>query len=423
MAVDRFTRFQPLALGILAALTPSHWDIEIIDEKWSPFTFRPADLVGITAFTGTAPRAYELAKIYREKNISVVMGGIHPLMRTEEAQKFVDTVVLGEAENVWPQLIRDFESGNLQPVYRGGHVDMAVAPAPRRDLFHPRYLAASVQTARGCPMDCEFCSVPAFNGRRQRHRPVGDVLEELASAHQKLVFFTDDNLVGHGKQSLQRTIELLKGMAEHKLKKWWICQASINFADSDELLYWARRSGCKLVFLGIEALEEDGLREVNKYLNMERREQYLAAFEKINRAGIGVLGSFVFGLDSDTPEILKDRESFILSNHLDVIQATVITPLPGTRLFRRLETENRLLHTGFPADWYLYDFDHVVHRPLGMSPEQLSFAITRCHKRMSSYPVILRKAFHTLRKTRSLSTALLALQSNRIARKIAKVLY
>lgn len=423
ISVDRGGRFQPLALGIIAALTPEDWEVEILDEKWDGFSFRPADLVGITAFTSTAARGYELAGIYREKGVPVVMGGIHPGMCPEEALKFSDAVVVGEVELIWKKVIEDFEKGEMQGIYKGGLVAPEEIPLPRRELFHPKIIPASIQTARGCPMHCDFCSVHVFNGRQHRMRPVDHVLEELAQVKQKFFFFTDDNLIGHSPQSMRRTIELFKGMAENKLNKWWFCQASLNFGDNEELLYWARRSGCKLVFLGIEALEVEGLKEVKKHLNLKRVEQYRDTFRKIHKAGIPVLGSFVFGMDSDTEERLQYREEFIVNGELDVIQATVLTPLPGTGFYKRLQKENRLIHTNYPDDWHYYDYNKVVHRPRRMSPEALERAMTRCHLRMSSIPVITKKFLRSLWNTRSLTSSLVALQFNRIARKIAGVLY
>jgi hypothetical protein len=176
LTVNKSSRFPPLGLGIVAALTPEHWDVALLDENWGPFVYHDADpstgsgqtLVGITAFTASASRAYEIAALYRARGVPVVMGGIHASMCTEEALRFVDAVVVGEAETAWPQVMADVEGGMLQRVYRGEWADLAGLPRPRRDLLHPGYMFASVQTSRGCPMDCEFCSVMAFNGRRYR---------------------------------------------------------------------------------------------------------------------------------------------------------------------------------------------------------------------------------------------------------------
>ena len=192
--------FQPLNLAIIAALTPDDWEIEIFDEIFEPFSYREADLVGITSYTGSAPRAYQIAEVYRSRGIPVVMGGIHASMLPEEAQKFVDSVVVGEAEGVWEQVIRDFEAGRMQKVYRPEMLPMEGAPFPRRDLLSDRYSSSSVQTSRGCPKDCEFCSVTAFNGQQYRNRPVEEILDELETISNRFIFFVDDNFVEKGKK-------------------------------------------------------------------------------------------------------------------------------------------------------------------------------------------------------------------------------
>jgi radical SAM superfamily enzyme YgiQ (UPF0313 family) len=413
LTVNRRSRFPPIGLGIVAALTPEGWDVEFADENWEPFIYRDADLVGITAFTASANRAYEIAAVYRSHGTPVVMGGIHASMRPEEALKFADAIVVGEAESVWAQVVADAEAGRLQETYHGGWPDLAGMQPPRRDLFHPGYRFASVQTSRGCPMDCEFCSVTAFNGLRYRRRPVEDVLSELESIPQKLIFFVDDNIIGHGRQSQEQAKELFRGMVERKLDKRWFCQASLNFADDEELLHWAGRAGCKMVFIGLEAEEVDALAEVNKRLNLKRGvDSYEDAFRRIHRAGIAVLGAFIFGMDSDSPEKLRRRAEYMVSSGVDVMQATILTPLPGTRLFQRLEEEDRLLYRNFPQDWAQYDMTEVVHRPAGMEPAALRETMQQCSQRIYSRRVLLRKALRTLRETRSGAATMFAWNSN-----------
>ncbi|MBM4094280.1 MAG: radical SAM protein, partial [Planctomycetes bacterium] len=207
-SVNSSSRFPPLGLGIIASLTPDAWDIDLVDENFSPFTYRDADLVGITAFTSAATRAYEIAVEYRQRGVPVVMGGIHASMRHEEALQFVDAVVIGEAESAWPQVLADVARGELKPVYRGQWLDLAGLRAPQRDLYNGDYMFATVQTSRGCPLDCDFCSVTAFNGRRYRRRPTDEVLDEIESIPQELLLFVDDNVVGYGNEARQQTLEL-----------------------------------------------------------------------------------------------------------------------------------------------------------------------------------------------------------------------
>jgi len=208
----------PLAFAYLAAVTPDNWHIELIDEDVENFSFKDADLVGITTLTVTANRAYQIAKMYRDKGIPVILGGIHASLVPHEALRFCDTVVIGEAESVWPKVIKDFENGQLKETYKGEFLPLEKLPRPQRDIFKgKKYLLEASETSRGCPMNCDFCSTTVFHGNRFRMRPVGEILDELASFDQRYVFFVDDNLIGYGKAARQRALDLFKGMVERKL--------------------------------------------------------------------------------------------------------------------------------------------------------------------------------------------------------------
>ncbi len=412
-SANRNTRFSPLGLGMVAALTPDTWHVELVDENWAPFAYRPADLVGITAFTPSANRAYAIAAQYRARGVPVVMGGIHASLCSEEALRFVDTVVIGEAESVWPRVLADWEAGRLRKVYRGALAQLAGLPAPRRDLFHPGYTFATVQTSRGCPMDCDFCSVTAFNGRRYRRRPPQEVLDELGAIAQRRIFFADDNLVGYGAEAREQVIELCRGMVERRMRKQWFCQAALNFADDEELLRCASSAGCRMVLLGLEAERTDALVGVNKRLNIQRGvASYPEAIRRIHRAGIAVLGTFIFGFDQDTPELLQRRAGYMQQSDIDVMQMTCLTPLPGTRVFWRLAVEGRLLHCDYPADWDRFDTREVLYQPLGMQPEELAQAMDACTQRVYARPALMRKVLRTLATTHSPAAAMLAWRSN-----------
>lgn len=413
LTVNKSSRFPPISLGIIAALTPPDWEVEILDECWDPFIYKDADLVGITAFTSSAPRAYEIAAIYRNKGVPVVMGGIHCSMCPQEALNYVDAVVIGEAEGVWPKVIEDVLTGNLKKEYRGDYSDLINMPTPRRDLFNPGYIFASVQTSRGCPMNCEFCSVSAFNGQRFRRRPTQEILDELKIIPQKMLFFVDDNIIGYGQESRDATLELFKGMVELKLDKLWFCQASLNFADDEEVLHWAAKAGCKMVFLGLEAESAGALKEVSKRLNLQRGvDSYSAAFERIHRSGIAVLGAFIFGMDGDSPSKLDQRGDYMIHSAVDVMQTTYLTPLPGTRLFDRYQKEDRLLYTNFPEDWSHYDMTEVVFKPGGMKIDELISGMHLANKKMYASPVLIRKALNTYRLTKNGMAAMFAWSSN-----------
>jgi radical SAM superfamily enzyme YgiQ (UPF0313 family) len=409
----RQSKQAPLALGILAALTPPEWSVKIADENFSTFKYREADLVGITAVTASVNRAYEIAALYREKGIPVVLGGIHASSLPEEAAGYVDSVVIGEAEGIWAQVLADYQSGNLQKFYRSGLTNMASMPAARHDLFHPGYLFASIQTSRGCPMNCDFCSVPAFNGHKYRLRDPEQVLNEIASVPHRMLYFVDDNIAGYNDEAEAHATAIFEGMIRRNLKKEWFAQTSLNIAEKPELLKLAARSGCRMLLIGIEAEDPDALRDTNKKLNLKMGvDCYRAAFRAIHKHGIVVLGAFIFGMDSDTPETLKKRKEYILSSAVDVTQASVMTPLPGTRLYDRLLRDNRILCNTFPRDWQHFHFSDVVFNPARMSPGELAASTDQAYREICDMWTIRKKFLRTLWNTKSLRSAVWAWNSN-----------
>jgi len=419
-SINLSSRFPPIGLGIIASLTPDSRQVELVDENISPFTYRDADLVGITAFTSAASRAYEIARLYRDRGVPVVMGGIHASMCVDEATKFVDSVVAGEAESIWSTVIEDAEAGCLQPVYSGEWLDAEKFKPPQRNIYSDKYIFASVQMSRGCPMDCDFCSVTAYNGRRYRQRPVEQILDELETIENDLIFFVDDNIIGYGSACRQNAIEVFQGMVARGMKKHWFCQASINIADDPQVLEWAARAGCRMIFLGIEAEDTGALAEVNKRLNLKRGLQsYEQTFNRIHQAGIAVLGAFIFGMDGDTPKKLQKRAKFMVDSGVDVMQLTVMTPLPGTGLFQKLKQQGRLRYTNFPADWSRYDLTELVHEPVELSRDELWNAIRECASQVYDLKTLKDKAGRTLSATGSSEAMEFAYRSNINYRNIA----
>lgn len=403
----------PLALGILASLTPPEWSIKILDENFREFRFRDADLVGITAVTASANRAFEIATVYREKGIPVVLGGIHVSSMPEEALKFADTVVVGEAEGVWKQLLRDFDSGNLRKIYSSALSDMNNMPPARHDLFHPGYIFASIQTSRGCPMDCGFCSVPFFNGRQYRLRNPEAVVDEIASVANKLIYFVDDNIIGYNKEAEIHAATIFEGMIRRNLKKEWFAQVSLNIVEKPGLLKLAAKSGCRMLLIGIEAENPDALKDTNKRVNLRLGvDNYQKAFRMLHRHGIVVLGAFIFGMETDSVESLEKRTKYVLSSSVDVVQASVMTPLPGTKLFDKISREDRLLCRNFPKDWQHFHFSDVVFKPAGMTAEELARATDSAYRKICNMNAIRLKFIRTLWNTRSLRSAVWAWNSN-----------
>lgn len=410
---DHQSIYPPMALGIIAALTPEHWDIELIDENFERFTYREADLVGLTALTSQVTRAYELAGVYREKGIPTVMGGIHVSMMPEEALNYADAIVIGEAESVWSTLIADFEQGRMKSKYNGALMPLVESPLPRMDLYHPGYAFGSVQTTRGCPMSCDFCSVHTFNGHKYRPRPVMDVVDELERIPQQNVYFVDDNFIGYTKKSAARVVELCKEIIRRGIKKDWLCAASMNIADHDEVLKYAAEAGCKMVFLGIESELVDQLETANKTTNLKiGTEHFNEVYQKIHAHGIAVLGAFIYGLDTDTAETMQNRTRYMMNADIDAMQASILTPLPGTPLYDRMKAEGRLLFTNYPDDWARYDFVEVVFQPRSMSPETLTSEIKKNWNVLYDEKNLKKKFLNALKKTKNAEAALWSYNSN-----------
>lgn len=403
----------PLGLAIVAALTPEDWHIRIIDENFSKFRYREADLVGITAFSSNVYRAYQIADEYRQKGIPVVLGGIHATLMPEEAMNHVDVVVTGEAEMVWKDVLRDFGLGQLKRRYDGLLDELGGYPLPRHDLFHPAYIFGAVQTTRGCPMNCDFCSVPVMNGFKYRERPVPEILDELEIIPQKLIYFVDDNMIGYSARSRDHVMELFRGIIDRGIKKEWFAYVSINIADHEEIIKLAAKAGCKMFLIGIESESETQLAESNKKLNIKAgRKKIHSMLRLMHKYGINALGTFIFGFDSDSPDDIRKRVRFMKWSSFDVAQATVLTPFPGTRLFDRWQKEGRILSQNFPFNWQYYQGLDVVYSPAGMSPETLSSLMKNYSIKLYSYPVILFSFLRTFWNTRNWRTAVWALQTN-----------
>jgi len=354
---NRYRVWKPLGLLVLAGLTPRQWDITILDENLGMRDYaampRP-DLVGITAFTSQANRAYQVAAEFRRRGVPVVMGGIHATMCREEALRHVDCVVTGEAESVWENVLEDARLGRLQRTYAGEHVDMAEVPPARHDLLSEGYAFGSIQTTRGCPLDCNFCSVSAFNGKRYRHRPIPHVIDEMRTIREEWVLVVDDNLIGTNAAHIRRAKELFRAMIRADLRKNWVAQVTINVADDEELLTLATRAGCRGVFIGFESPTAQGLEEVGKKFNLIRGRDFRQSVRRIQRHHILVVGSFIMGLDADQPGIGRRIAKAARSYGVDILNALFLTPLPGTRLWDQMESQHRIAANDLPRDWKYY---------------------------------------------------------------------
>jgi radical SAM superfamily enzyme YgiQ (UPF0313 family) len=226
-----------------------------------------------------------------------------------------------------------------------------------------------------------------------------------------MIFIVDDNIIGHGKAASKRALDLFKGIIDRGIKKEWFCQASLNFADNEEILKCAAKAGCRMVFIGLEAENDESLKDANKKLNLKMGvNSYEDAFKKINKYGIAVLGAFIYGFDTDNSAMLDNRTKYIINSGVDVVQTTILTPLPGTRLFNNMLNESRLLHTNFPEDWSFYDMTEAIFKPKFMTLGELNLSMEKCNSSVGK--VIGKKFFKTLFATRRFKTAIWALSSN-----------
>ncbi len=378
-------RFPSLSLAVVAAATPEKWETALHDEGFGPVDLDdPADVVALTGMTAQATRAYEIADAFRARGKTVVMGGFHASNLPAEALQHVDAVVVGEAESVWPKLLGDLGEGKLQKVYRpDGPVDTAAIPVARRSIFDGKgyLLTNTVQTTRGCPYDCEFCSVTAYFGRKYRKRPVEAVLAELAEMKKRgsYAFFVDDNIVVDRNYSLR----LFRGMKGLGMK--WLSHASLDLAEDPELLLAMGESGCIGLFVGFESLDEKALAAMGKKTNHVAT--YLDAVKAFRDSGIGILGSFVLGLDGDGPDVFERTLRFCETARLPAAIFPILTPYPGTKVRERLLAEDRILS----SDWRNYDMEHVNYRPKGMTVDELQAGYDLLMKEFYSFGSMWRR--------------------------------
>jgi len=391
---NRYRVWKPLSLMVLAGLTPPEWEISIMDENLGVPDYRAMprpDLVGITAFTSQANRAYEVAAHFRRLGVPVVMGGIHATMRLDEVTEHVDSVVTREAEGIWPQVLEDVRHGGLKRVYDGGLAEMNDVPLARHDLLASGYAFGAIQTTRGCPLNCSFCSVTAFNGARYRQRPIPDVVREFQSIREKRVLVVDDNLIGTRPEHIARAKDMFRAMAQANLRKEWVSQATINFADDEELLALAAKAGCRGVFVGFESPAPEGLREIGKKFNLVKGRDFRASVQRIQRHNILVVGSFIIGLDIDERGVGKHIAEVARQYGVDNLNVLFLTPLPGTRLWDKMKSEDRVALDTFPEDWKYYTLTFPVARYKHLSLDGIIEEMISCDQDFYSMPRILRR--------------------------------
>ena len=407
--------FPKLSLAVIAAYTPPGWHVELVDEAVQEVDFDyPCDLVGLSVMTCYAPRAYEIAAEFRKRGRTVVLGGVHPTYCPDEALQHCDAIACGEAEELWPQLVADFEAGNMKRVYK-----METFPPlenyirPRVELLSPdAYMTRQCSfTTRGCHFECEFCSVSPFNGKMTRRRPVQEVVNELTEVKNwisseliqrvrrgslreaiwtglkirlgiedgSIVAFVDDLHNSH-RPYCRELWEALKSL---DIK--WGCQATLFLGDDEEMVKLAADSGCVSVFVGIESVSDESLEETNKGFNRVRL--FDDEIKMFHDHGIMVNPGMVFGFDNDDESVFERSLEFLVRNRVELAYFNVLTPLPGTPLYTRYHNAGRI----FDRNWAKYDGKHVVFHPSRMTPDQLQAGFHWINHQFYSLPCILKR--------------------------------
>jgi radical SAM superfamily enzyme YgiQ (UPF0313 family) len=358
----RLIQFPQLTMPLIAAYTPSDVDIHHTDELVDDVDLeREADLVAITCNTPAANHVYRLADAMRRRGRRVVLGGPHVRALPNEASAHADAIVTGEAETVWPQVVRDFRQGRWQPAYCGPPADLRGMPPPRWDLIRGRIYGKAVTLAtRGCVHQCGYCSIPFMYGRGQRRRPVNEVAHEVSLMPGKAVVFWDDFLMAHRPYAL----DLFRAIAP--FRKWWTTQTTIRFAFDEELMAEAAASGCKAVFVGLETISQSSLDAQGKGFNQVAR--YATAVRNLHRHGIAVQAGTMFGLDGDDHGIFERTAKYFREIGVDSATVGIVVPMPGTQLFLQMQREGRLLTTNW--DKYNGKVDAVFH-PARMTAGEL----------------------------------------------------
>jgi radical SAM superfamily enzyme YgiQ (UPF0313 family) len=363
-SVGKFFPAPALGLALIGGMTPPDIDIIITDELVQPIDFdKNPDLIGITVNTNSVVRAYEIADEFRSRGVPVVLGGSHATVVQQEAIQHADAVVIGEAECVWIQVLEDKKKGKLKKFYRSDKFpSLKNSPLPRRELFqNNKYITMNlVQTSRGCPFACQFCSISTIYGKGVRSRPVDEVIAEIKTLHGNELVFVDDNIVGHPEYAKQLLTKLTS------LKKKWVGQASVTVADNDEILELLYKSGCQALYLGFETTSIVSLREVGKHQNITT--SFHETIKKLHDIGIIVVGSFIVGFDSDDKFCFERLLDFLLKSKIDVADIDILVPYPGTVLYKKIKEENRLIEDKW---WLKYNGHDVVYKPKLMTREEL----------------------------------------------------
>jgi radical SAM superfamily enzyme YgiQ (UPF0313 family) len=398
-------KMEPLPIAVLSALTPRSWGRELFDDRLELIDYdRPTDLVAITVETYTARRAYAIAAEFRRRGRTVVMGGYHPTHVPDETVDHADAVVTGNAETVWPRLLEDFSRGRLGSRYDGG-----IAPrpaAPDRGIFagKPYLPVGLVETGRGCPHTCEFCHITSYYGATYHPRPVDDIVNDVKASGKRFFFFVDDNLVAHREHvlALCRALEPLRIV--------WSSQGTLTMARDPELLRAMKRSGCCLMLVGFESLDDANLAQMGKSWSARLGERN-ALVQAIHDAGIHVYATFIFGFDNDTPGTMQRSVDFALEHDFFYAAFNHLLPFPETPLYARLCSSGRILK----PRWWLdpdYHYGDIAFQPTHLAPLELSQHCVAARKRFFRFGSIFRRGARVWQRSPSPGMLSVFLRSN-----------
>jgi radical SAM superfamily enzyme YgiQ (UPF0313 family) len=381
----KYSLFPPLGLATLAAYLPEGTEVTIEDEHVERLTLDDEpDLVVIQAYITSARRSYELADRYRSRGAYVVLGGLHPTSLPDEAAHHADTIFLGPGEDTWPRFLADLAAGRPQPRYESAVRTLEGLPPIRRDLIkgHLYLVPNSIVVSRGCPHSCDFCYVDAFfgGGRSFYTQAVDDALAEIDRLPGRHLYFLDDHLFGNPRFAR----ELFAGM--RGMGRLWQAAGTVKSVLQPRLLEAAAESGLRSLFVGFETISAANLRDHDKRQNLDR--DYGAAVRRLHDLGVMVNASFVFGMDDDDPSVFERTVEWAVANGVETATFHILTPYPGTGLFRRMEAQGRILH----RDWDRYDTRHTVFRPARMTPDQLEDGYWRAYRDFYTWRNIVRGA-------------------------------
>jgi len=378
---------EPLVFALLAGLTPPEITLTLFDERIEDLPAdHETDLVAMTVETYTARRAYQIAASYRKRGIPVVLGGYHPSFLPEESLNYADSVVVGDAEEVWGKILADARQGVLQRIYQSSRQSSLEGLRFDRSIFHgKRYnLITPVQFGRGCRFACDFCSIFAFYGAQLRQRPTGEVIREIEESGRRLFFLVDDNIFSNP----IKTEELLRALIP--LKIHWTCQVTLDIASHPHLLDLLARSGCIAAVIGFESLSLENLAQMKKRWNLKHAD-YTTAIQKFQDRGIMIYGTFVFGYDQDKVDSFDITLDFALRSKFCLANFNPLTPTPGAPLYQTLQKQKRLIYDR----WWLdpeYRYGMATFHPRSMTAEELTAGCFRARQKFNTYASIITRA-------------------------------